>query len=151
MLRDRLNDALKDAMRAKDPATVSAMRLILAALKDKDIAARTRGDGSPLKDDEILSLLQSMVKQRRESVALYQQGGRDDLVQKEEAEIAVIERFLPQQMDEAAMTAAIKGLIAEAGAASVKDMGKVMALLKARFAGQMDPAKASGLIKSLLS
>ena len=151
MLRDRLNDALKDAMRAKDPATVSAMRLILAALKDKDIAARTRGDGSPLKDDEILSMLQSMVKQRRESVALYQQGGRDDLVQKEEAEIAVIERFLPQQMDEAAMTAAIKGLIAEAGAASVKDMGKVMALLKARFAGQMDPAKASGLIKSLLS
>lgn len=151
MLRDRLNDALKDAMRAKDPATVSAMRLILAALKDKDIAARTRGDGSPLKDDEILSMLQSMVKQRRESVALYQQGGRDDLVQKEEAEIAVIERFLPQQMDEAAMTAAIKGLIAEAGATSVKDMGKVMALLKARFAGQMDPAKASGLIKSLLS
>jgi uncharacterized protein YqeY len=151
MLRDRLNDALKDAMRAKDPATVSAMRLILAALKDKDIAARTRGDGSPLKDDEILSLLQSMVKQRRESVGLYKQGGRDDLVQKEEAEIAVIERFLPQQMDEAAMTGAIKGLIAEAGATSVKDMGKVMALLKARFAGQMDPAKASGLIKSLLS
>ena len=151
MLRDRLNDALKDAMRAKDPATVSAMRLILAALKDRDIAARTRADRSPLKDDEILSLLQTMVKQRRESVGLYRQGGRDDLVQKEEAEIAVIERFLPQQMDEAAMTDAIKGLIAEAGATSVKDMGKVMALLKARFAGQMDPARASGLIKSLLS
>jgi uncharacterized protein YqeY len=151
MLRDRINEALKDAMRAKDPRKVSALRLVNAAIKDKDIAARTRGDGSPLKDDEILSLMQSMVKQRRESVALYRQGGRADLVEQEEGEIAVIESFLPQQMDEAAMEAAVRALIAEAGAASVKDMGKVMALLKQRFAGQMDPAKASGLVKSLLS
>lgn len=150
MLREQINDALKDSMRAKDAGRVSTLRLILAALKDKDIAARTRGDGSPLKDDEILQLLQTMVKQRRESVALYEKGGRADLVEKENAEIAVIESYLPKQMDEAEMTAALKSVIAETGAASIKDMGKVMALVKQKFAGQMDPAKASGLVKSLL-
>ncbi len=151
MLRDRLSEAVKDSMRAKEARKVSTLRMVQAALKDRDIAARTRGDGSPLTDDEILSLMQTMVKQRRESVALYEKGGRADLVQQENEEIAVIESFLPQQMDEAAMTAALKAVIAETGATSIKDMGKTMAVVKQRFVGQMDPAKAAATVKGLLS
>jgi uncharacterized protein YqeY len=150
MLRSTLNDALKAAMRDRDAATTSTLRLILAALKDRDIAARPKGVTTGIGDDEIASMLQGMIKQRRESIELYQKGGRADLVDKESAEIVVIERFLPQQMDESAMAAAVGEVVSAIGATSVKDMGKVMAELKARFAGQMDFAKASGLVKQRL-
>ena len=150
MLRAGLNDALKTAMRERDAATVSTVRLILAALKDRDIAARPKGNSSGVGDDEILQMLQAMIKQRRESIALYEKGGRADLVDKETREIAVIERFLPKQMDESAMAEAIAAVVKELGAASVKDMGRVMGELKARYAGQMDFAKASGLVKQQL-
>jgi uncharacterized protein YqeY len=151
MLRNSLNDALKDAMRARDAASVSTLRMILAALKDRDIAARPKGNSEGIGDDEILGLLQGMIKQRRESIELYQKGNRADLVDKENQEIAVIERFLPQQLDDAATEAAIRAVVAELGAASIKDMGKVMAALKARHAGQMDFAKAGGLVKQQLA
>jgi uncharacterized protein YqeY len=150
MLRNSLNDALKAAMRERDSATTSTLRLILAALKDRDIAARPKGNSTGIGDDEILSMLQGMIKQRRESIALYEQGKRADLVAKESAEIAVIERFLPQQMDESAAAAAIGQVIAELGATTVKDMGRIMAELKARHAGQMDFAKASAFVKQRL-
>ena len=149
-LRASLTDTMKTAMRDKDQATLSAVRMILAAVKQKDIdVARGRGD-TQITDEEILSLMQGMVKQRRESIALYQQGGRADLVAQEEGEIQLIERFLPQQMDEAAMAAAVAKVVAETGAASVKDMGKVMAALKSAYAGQMDFSKANGLVKAAL-
>jgi len=150
MLRNTLNDALKTAMRDRDAATTSTLRMILAALKDRDIAARPKGVTAGIGDDEIASMLQGMIKQRRESIELYQKGNRADLVDKESAEITVIERFLPQQMDESAMAAAIGEVVAAVGATTVKDMGKVMAELKTRFAGQMDFAKASGLVKQRL-
>ena len=150
MLRSGLNDALKTAMRERDAATVSTLRLILAALKDRDIAARPKGNSTGIGDDEILGMLQGMIKQRRESIALYEKGGRADLVDKETQEIVVIERFLPKQMDESAMAQAIAALVKELGAASVKDMGRVMGELKARYSGQMDFAKASGLVKQQL-
>ena len=150
MLRNSLNDALKAAMRERDQATVSTVRLILAALKDRDIAARGKGNPAGIGDDEILQMLQGMIKQRRESIALYEKGNRQDLVDKETQEIAVIERYLPQQMDESAMAAAIGAVIKEFGATSVKDMGRIMAELKARHAGQMDFARASGLVKRQL-
>ena len=150
MLRNTLNDALKTAMRERDAATTSTLRMILAALKDRDIAARPKGITTGIGDDEIASMLQGMIKQRRESIEMYQKGNRADLVDKESAEITVIERFLPQQMDDSAVVAAIDAAIAAVGAASVKDMGKVMAELKARFAGQMDFSKASGLVKQRL-
>ncbi len=150
MLRNSLNDALKAAMRERDAATVSTLRMILAALKDRDIAARPKGNAAGIGDDEILQMMQALIKQRRESIALYEKGGRADLVAKESQEIVVIERFLPQQMDESAMAGAIAGVVKELGAASVKDMGRVMAELKARYAGQMDFARASGLVKQQL-
>ena len=150
MLRNSLNDALKAAMRERDQATVSTVRLILAALKDRDIAARSKGNQTGIGDDEILQMLQGMIKQRRESVAMYEKGARQDLVDKENQEIAVIERYLPKQMDESAMAAAIGAVIKELGATTVKDMGKIMAELKTRHAGQMDFAKASGLVKQQL-
>ena len=151
MLREALNDRLKAAMRARDARTLSAVRLILAALKDRDIAARTLSSREGVSGPEILRMLQGMIKQRRESIALYQQGNRPELAQKEADEIAVIESFLPQQMSEAEMTEAVRAAIAETGAAGVKDMGKVMALLRERHAGQMDMSKASGVAKKLLS
>jgi uncharacterized protein YqeY len=147
MLRNSLNDALKAAMRDRDSATTSTVRLILAGLKDRDIAARPKGNSTGIGDDEILSMLQGMIKQRRESIALYEKGKRADLVDKETAEIVVIERFLPQQMDESAAAQAIAKVIEELGATTVKDMGRIMAELKARHAGQMDFAKASALVK----
>ena len=150
MLRNSLNDALKAAMRERDQATVSTVRLILAALKDRDIAARGKGNPAGIGDDEILQMLQGMIKQRRESIALYEKGARQDLVDKETQEIAVIERYLPQQMDESAMAAAIGAVIKELGATTLKDMGRIMAELKARHAGQMDFARASGLVKQQL-
>lgn len=150
MLRARLSEALKTAMRERDQPAVSTVRLILAALKDRDIAARTKGNTDGIGDPEILQLLQSMVKQRRESIELYAKGGRQDLVDQEAGEIAVIERFMPQQMDEAAMAAAIAAGIADAGAGGIKDMGRVMTLLRERHAGQMDFARASQLVKQAL-
>jgi len=151
MLRDKLNDALKDAMRARDMAAVGAIRLILAKLKEVDIAARTEASREGVADDRILSMLQGMIKQRNESVALYEKGNRPDLADKEKAEIAVIERFLPRQMDEAAIEAAVRDAIAATGAKTVKDMGGVMAALKGKYAGQMDFAKASAAVKKALS
>ncbi len=151
MLRDKLNEALKEAMRARDMATVGAVRLILAKLKEVDIAARTEANREGVADDRILSMLQSMIKQRNESVALYEKGGRPELADKEKAEITVIERFLPKQMDEAAVAAAVAEVVASTGAKSVKDMGGVMAALKAKYTGQMDFAKASAAVKKALA
>lgn len=151
MLREKLTEAMKDAMRAKDQAALVTIRLILAKLKDVDIAARTEASREGVADDKILSMMQGMIKQRNESIALYEKGGRADLAEKEKAEIAVIERFLPQQMDEAAAEAAVREAIAAAGATSIKDMGGVMAALKSKYAGQMDFAKASAAVKKALS
>ena len=151
MLRDNLAEALKEAMRARDMTTVGAVRLILAKLKEVDIAARTEANREGVADDKILSMLQGMIKQRNESIALYQKGNRADLADKEKAEIGVIERFLPQQMDQAAVEAAVRDAVASTGATSVKDMGGVMAALKARYAGQMDFAKASAAVKKALA
>ena len=151
MLRQRLNDALKEAMKARDQRSVSTLRLVLAQLKDRDIAARPAGNASGIGEAEIEEMLLKMVKQRQESIALYKQGNRPDLVQQEEEEIAVIERFMPKQLDEAEAAAAAEAAIAETGAQSIKEMGKVMAKLKERFAGRMDFAKAGALVKQRLS
>lgn len=150
MLRPQLNDKLKTAMLAKNARVVSTIRLILAALKDRDIAARSRGVMDGIGDDEILSMLQSMIKQRRESISLYEQGGRLELAQQEQDEITIIETFLPKQMDDAETLDAVRAVIAELGAGGIKDMGKVMAALKERFAGQMDFTKASAATKKEL-
>lgn len=151
MLREKLNEALKETMRARDMGAVGTIRLILAKLKEVDIASRTEANREGVADDKILSMLQGMIKQRRESITLYEQGNRADLAEKEKAEIVVIERFLPQQMDEAAVEAAVKEAIAAAGATTIKDMGGVMAALKAKYAGQMDFARASAVVKKVLS
>jgi len=151
MLREKLNEALKDAMRARDMEAVGAVRLILAKLKEVDIASRTEANRAGVADDKILSMLQGMIKQRNESITLYEKGGRPELAAKEKAEIAVIERFLPKQMDDAAVDAAVQEAIAAAGAKTVKDMGGVMAQLKAKYAGQMDFAKASAAVKKALT
>ena len=151
MLRDKLNEAMKEAMRARDQAALGTIRLILAKLKDTDIASRTEASREGVADDKILSMLQGMIKQRNESIVLYEKGNRADLVDKEKAEIAVIERFLPKQMDEAAVEAAVKEAVASSGAKSIKDMGGVMAALKTKYAGQMDFAKASAAVKKVLT
>ena len=151
MLRDRFNEAMKESMKAKDQRALSTVRMIIAKLKDKDIEARGKGVTTGIEEGEILAMLQGMVKQRQESIALYEQGGRKELADQEREEIAVIERFLPKQMSESEAQDAIRAIIAETGAASVKDMGKVMAELRARYAGQMDFGKASGLIKQQLT
>jgi uncharacterized protein YqeY len=151
MLRDNLAEALKDAMRARDATSLGAIRLILARLKEVDIAARTEASREGVADDRILSMLQGMIKQRNESVVLYEKGNRPELAEKEKAEIAVIERFLPKQMDEAAVAAAVAEAVAATDAKTVKDMGGVMAALKAKYAGQMDFAKASAAVKKALA
>ena len=151
MLREQLNEAMKGAMRARDTAALGTIRLILAKLKDVDIAARTEASREGVADDKILSMMQGMIKQRNESIALYEKGNRADLADKEKAEIAVIERFLPKQMDEAAVEAAVKEAVASSGAKSIKDMGGVMAALKTKYAGQMDFAKASAVVKKTLT
>ena len=150
MLREQVTEALKTAMRAHEQETVSTLRMIMAGIKDKDIAIRPSGRADGINDAEILTLLQGMVKQRRESVALYRQGGRQDLVAKEEAEIGVIERFMPKQMTPNEIEAAIAALIAETGASSIKDMGRVMSELKARYGGQMDFSAAGSAVKARL-
>ena len=151
MLREALADRMKTALRAKDARTLSTVRLIVAALKDRDIAARSDGNKAEIPDSEILRLLQGMVKQRRESIVLYQQGNRPELAAQEAGEIAVIESFLPQQMDDAAIEAAVQAAISESGAAEIKDMGKVMAALRERHAGVLDMAKAGAVVKRLLA
>ena len=151
MLRDQLNEAMKTAMRARDTTSLGAIRLILAKLKEVDIAARTEANREGVADDRILSMLQGMIKQRNESVVLYEKGNRADLADKEKAEIVVIERFLPKQMDEAAVEAAVKEAVASAGATLIKDMGGVMAALKTKYSGQMDFAKASAVVKKTLA
>jgi len=150
VLRDKINDALKEAMKAKNERAVSTLRLINAALKNADIEAR--GAGKPaLGDAEVLTVLQKMIKQRQESKEMYEEGGRPELAQQEGEEIAIITSYLPKQMSDDEVKAAIDGAIKEIGAAGMKDMGKVIGALKAKYAGQMDFAKASGLVKQALS
>ncbi len=150
-LRQQLNDAMKEAMKAKDAKRLATVRLVLAALKDRDIAARTETSRDLLGDDEILSLLAKMIKQRDESAVAFDAGNRPELAAGEREEIAIIRSFMPAQMDEAGVQQAVQTVIAELGAASIKDMGKVMAAMKERYAGQMDFARASALIKTALS
>ena len=150
-LREQINDSLKEAMKAKDQKRVGTLRLINAALKDRDIAARTETSRELLGDDEILSLLAKMIKQREDSIQAYEAGNRPELAAAERDEIAVIRGFMPRQMSPEEAKAAISKVIADVGAASIKDMGKVMAALKERFAGQMDFGKASGAVKEALA
>jgi len=149
MLRERFTADMKEAMKAGDKPRLGAIRLIQAALKDKDIEARGAGKGQAT-DEEILALLQKMIKQRQESITMYEQGGRAELAAQEKAEAEVISSYLPKQMDEAEVKAAIEAAIAETGAASMKDMGKVVGILRGKYAGRMDFAKASGLVKEML-
>ncbi|MDB2324061.1 GatB/YqeY domain-containing protein [Alphaproteobacteria bacterium] len=149
-MREKIASAMKDALRAKDQVALGTMRLISAALKDRDIAARSSGNDDGISDDEILGLLQTMIKQRNESAKMYRDGSRPELAEAEEQEITVIQQFLPEQLDEAAITAAITDAIKETGAASVKDMGQVMAFLKQTYAGQMDFSIASQAVKKAL-
>ena len=151
MLRERLTQALKDATLSKDSCATATIRLVLAALKDRDIAARSKERTEGLDDDEILSLLQTMVKQRRESITMYEKGERPDLAEREAREIDVIQRFLPAQMDETSTAAAVGDVVTELGAEGLKDMGRVMGALRARYAGRMDFSRASALAKERLS
>ena len=149
MLREDLQKALKEAMLAHDAVTTGAVRLIIAGMKEKDVEARGKG-AKEATEAELLSMMQTMVKQRNDSIKMYVDGNRQDLADKELAEIKVIERFMPKQLNDAETEAAIKAVIAETGAASMKDMGKVMGALKAKYAGQLDMGKANGIIKGLL-
>lgn len=149
-MRDEFMNQLKDAMKAGDKTRVAAIRLIIAALKEKDIEARGAGR-EKASTEEILGVLQKMIKQRQESADIYAKNNRPELAEKENDEIAVITSFLPKQMDEGEVKAAIAAAIASTGAASMKDMGKVVAELRGKFAGQMDFGKASGLVKAALS
>ncbi len=149
-MREAFNTALKDAMRSGDKVKVATVRMITAALKDRDIEARGAGKG-PLGDDEILSLMQKMIKQRQESQKIYEDNGRPELAAQEAAEIAVIASFMPAQLSDAEIDAAISAAITETGAAGMKDMGKVVGKLKEKYAGRMDFAKASATVKAKLS
>ncbi len=150
MLREQINDGIKDAMKSQDKLRLSALRLVNAAIKNADIEARGVGK-PPLDDGALLALMQKMIKQREESVDLYEKGGRKELAEQERGEIAVIAGFLPKQMSDGEMNSAIAAAIAEAGAASMKDMGKVIAILRGKYAGQMDFGKASTLVKGKLA
>ena len=150
MLRDDLQNALKTAMLAKDSVTTSAVRMIIAGMKEKDVDARGKGKEKAT-DEELMSMMQTMIKQRNDSIKMYVDGNRPELAEKERTEIAIIERFLPKQMDDSEVEAVVRALIAETGAASMKDMGKVMGALKAKYAGQLDFGKANGIVKSCLS
>jgi uncharacterized protein len=149
VLRDDINKALTEAMKAKNERAVSTLRMVNSTLKNADIEAR--GTGKPaLGDAEVIVVLQKMIKQRQESVELYQKGGRADLVKQEQDEIAIISGYLPKQMSEAEMTAAIEAALKETGAAGMKDMGKVIGVLRAKHAGQMDMGRASAQVKAKL-
>lgn len=150
MLRQAFTDRLKEAMKTRDLRTRSTVRLILAALKDRDIAARGHGKSEGISEAEIRRMLQGMIKQRRESITLYEKGNRADLAQMEGEEIAVIESFLPRQLDEAEIEAAARAAVAETGSASIKDLGKVMAALRERHAGVIDLGQAGAIVRRLL-
>ncbi len=150
MLRQRLNDELKAAMKSRDQRATSTLRLILAALKDRDIAARPRGVTDGVDEAEIIDMLQKMVRQRQESIELYKKGNRPELVAQEQGEIEMIERFLPQKMSETETVQAIQAVIGELGATTIKDMGRVMAALKERYSGRMDFGKVGQQVKQKL-
>lgn len=150
MLRDDINKALTEAMKARNERAVSTLRMVNSSLKNADIEARGAGK-PPLGGAEVLALLQKMIKQRQESIELYQKGNRADLVKQEQEEIAIISAYLPKQMSEAEMGAAIDAAIGETGAAGMKDMGKVIGVLRGKYAGQMDMARASGMVKAKLA
>lgn len=150
-MRDALNKALKESVRAKDSRATSTLRLILAALKDRDIAARGKGNSTGIPDEEILQMLQSMVKQRNDSISMYEQGGRLELAEGERQEIEVIQRFLPKQLTADEIETEVKSVIDELGASGLKEMGRVMGELRARYAGRMDFGKASPIVKQTLS
>lgn len=149
-LQNRIATEMKEAMRAKDSTRLSAIRLINAAIKDKEIAARGTDDAPSVTDDDILGILGKMVKQRHESVRAYEEGGRIELAEKEREEIAVIEDFLPTQLDADQSAAAVDAAIAESGADSIRDMGKVMGILKSKYTGQMDFGKVGPMVKDRL-
>jgi hypothetical protein len=150
MLRDDINNAVKDAMRAKDERKLSTLRMVNSTIKNADIEARGQGK-PPLSDGDLLGVFQKMIKQRQESVELYEKGGREELAAQERAEILVISTYLPKQMSDDDVKAAIAATIKDTGAAGIKDMGKVIGALKAKYAGQMDFGKASGLVKAALT
>lgn len=150
MLRNELNSAMKDALKKNEQKTLSTIRLILAALKDRDIVARGKGNSDGISDEEVLSMLQSMIKQRRDSIAMYEQAGRCDLAEGEEAEIGVITSFMPKQLSDEEINACVKEAIVKLNASSLKDMGKIMSYLKERYLGRMDFGKASSLVKENL-
>ena len=150
MLRDDINNAVKEAMKARDERKLSTLRMVNSTIKNADIEARGQGK-PPLADGDLLSLLQKMIKQRQESVELYEKGNREELAAQERAEIAVISAYLPKQMSDDDVKAAVAAVIAETGASGIKDMGKVVGALKAKYAGQMDFGKASGVVKAGLT
>lgn len=151
MLRTRFQDQLKQALHAKDVIAVSTLRLIIAAMKDRDIAARSKGNWDGITEDEILSMLQSMIKQRHESIKMYEVAKRQELADREASEIRVIETFLPAQLSDADVNAAIEAAVTAVGATGIKDMGKVINEMKAKYTGQVDFSKVSGLVKTRLA
>ena len=150
-MRKRLSETTKDAMRAKDKARLSTLRLINAAIKDRDIAARSESNPDGVSESEILSILAKMIKQRQDSAKAYEEAGRIELGESERAEIKVIEEFLPKQLSQPEVEDAIKAAIAEVGATSIRDMGKIMGVLKAKYTGQMDFGKTGAVIKGMLA
>lgn len=149
-MRTRINGALKEAMKAKDATRLATLRLIMAAIKDRDIALRGEGNEDGAGDGEVLGILGKMVKQRQESARAYEEGGRLELAEKEQSEIGIIEDFLPRQLDDGEISEAVDAAIAESGAESLRDMGKVMAVLKGKFTGQMDFGKVGPMVKGKL-
>ncbi len=149
-IREEFNVRLKEALKSKDEVAISTVRLIIAALKDRDISARGNGNSEGIDDNEILSMLQSMIKQRQESAKTYCDAGREELAEREESEIEVIESFLPEQMNDSDLKDVIGKLVSETGAESIRDMGKVMGALKAQYAGQVDMGKAGAFVKERL-
>jgi uncharacterized protein YqeY len=150
-IRNKFTEELKKSMKDKDVVATSTIRLIIAALKDRDISERSKGNSGGIGDNDVLAMLQSMIKQRIESSSTYRKAGRDDLADREEEEIGVIKRFLPEQMSDDEIREKVDTLIAELSVTDIRDMGKVMAELKTRFAGQLDMSKASGVVKERLS
>lgn len=150
-IRENLTQSLKTAMKAKDENTLTTVRMIISKMKERDIEARVSGNMNGIADPELLSLMQGMIKQRQESAKMYRDGGRPELADKEDAEIVIIEQFLPAQLGDAEIADVIAAIIAKTGAAGVKDMGKIMAELKANYAGQMDMAKAGAVVKQKLA
>ena len=149
-MRDRINSAMKQAMRDKEVLRLSTLRLVMAAIKDRDIAARVDGVDNSVSDDEILAILGKMIKQRKDSAAAYDSAGRDELAAQEMSEIEIITDFLPKQLNDNEIEDVVKKVINDSGASGIRDMGKVMGLLKKNYTGQMDFGKAGGLVKSLL-